>query len=129
MCMGSYRLRRNQHLNIKTLRLSKRLGISHQAALITTLAMTGGVMQHAKDSRKTRITVQYLDYLAPVERSDVLVMPMRAYDVVLGILWIPKHNPEIDWARLTPCDHPVRVERRNDTNDYGSGIEGFRSRK
>ena len=33
-----------------TPRLPKWLGISHQAALITTLAMTGGVMQHAKDT-------------------------------------------------------------------------------
>ena len=68
-----------------TPRLLKRLGISHQAALITTLAMTGGVIQHAKDSRKTRITVQCVDYLAPVDRSDVLVVPMRAYDLVLGL--------------------------------------------
>jgi len=91
--------------------------------------MTGDVMQHAKDSRKTRITVQYLDYLAPEDRSDVQVVPMRAYDLVLGLPWFPKQNPDIDLARLTPCDHRVRVERRNDTDDYGSGIEGFRSRK
>ena len=91
--------------------------------------MTRGVMQHANDSRKTRITVQCVDYLAPVDRSDVLVVPMRAYDLLLGLPWFPKQNPDIDWARLTPCDHRVRVERRNDTNDYVSGIEGFRSQK
>jgi len=108
-----------------TPRLLKWLGISHQAALVTTLAMTGGVMQHAKDTWKTRITVQYFDYLAPVDRSDVLVVPMRAYDLVLGLSWFPKHNPDIDWARSTPCDHRVRVARRNDTDDYGSGIEGL----
>jgi len=38
-------------------RLFKRLGIPHQAARIVTLSLTAGVMQHAKDSRKTRITV------------------------------------------------------------------------
>jgi len=84
-------------------------------------------MQHAKNSRKTRITVQCLDYLTPVDRSDVVVMPMWADDLVLGLQWFPKQNPDIDWARLTPCDHRVRVERRNDTNDYGSGIEGLTS--
>jgi hypothetical protein len=84
-------------------------------------------MQHAKDSRKTRITVQYLDYHAPVDKSDVLVVPMPAYDRVLGLPWFPKQTVDIDWARLTPCDHRVRVERRNDTDDYGSGIEGLTS--
>ena len=78
---------------IMTPRLHNWLGISHLAALITILAMTGGVMQHAKDSRKTQITVQYLDYLALVDRSDVLVVPMRAYDLVLGLPWLPKPNP------------------------------------
>jgi len=110
-----------------TPRLLKRSG--YQAAHIITLAMTGGVMQHAKDSRKTRITVQCVDYLAPADRSDVLVVPMRAYDSVLGLPWFPKQNPHIDWAQLTPCDHRVRVERRNDTNDYGSIIEGLGSRE
>ena len=74
--------------------------------------MTGGVMQHAKDGRKTRIAVQYLNYLTPVDRSEVLVVPIRAYDLVLGLPWFPKQNPDIDWARLTPCDHRERVERR-----------------
>ena len=83
----------------------------------------------AMNSRKTRITVQHWDYLAQVDRSDMLVMPMRAYNLVLGLPWFPKQNPDIDWARLTPCDHRVRVERGNDTDDHGSSIEGLRSRK
>ena len=74
-----------------------------------------------------RITVQYLDYLALVDKSDVLVMPMHAYDLIHGLPWFHKQNPDIDWARLTPCDYRVRVERRNDTDDYGSGIEGLTS--
>jgi len=69
-----------------TPKLLKRLGISHQAAHITTVGLNGGVMEHATDSRKkTRISVQYLDYLPPVDKSDVLVVPMRPYDVVLGL--------------------------------------------
>jgi len=84
-------------------------------------------MQHAKDSRKMRITDQYLYYLAPVDILDVLVMPKRAYNLVLGLPWFPKQHPDIDWARLTPCNHRVRMERRNDADDYGSGIEGLTS--
>jgi hypothetical protein len=78
--------------------LLKRLGISHEAAHISTLGLNGGVMQQAKDSRKTRIMVQYLDYLAPVDESDVLVVPMRVYDLLLGLPWFQKRNPDIDWA-------------------------------
>jgi len=81
-------------------RLLKRLGISHEAAHITTLILDGGVTQHPKASRKTRITMQYLDYLAPVNESDVLVVPMHAYDLVLGLPWCHKRNPDIDWAHL-----------------------------
>ena len=73
------------------------------------------------------ITVQYLDYLAPVDRSAVLVVPMRVYDLVLGLPWIPKQNPHIDWVQLTPSDHRVWLESGNDTDDYGSGIEGLAS--
>ena len=54
--------------------------------------------QHENHSRKTRITVQYLDYPAPVDQSDVLVVPMRAYDLVLALPWFQKRNPDIDWA-------------------------------
>jgi len=71
-------------------RLLKRLGISHEAAHITSLSLDGKVMQHAKDSRKTRITIQYLDYLAPDNESDVLVIQMSAYDLVLGLPWFHK---------------------------------------
>ena len=89
-------------------RLLKRLGISHEAAHITTVGLNRGVMQHAKDSRMTRITVQCLDYLAPVDESDKLVVPMRAYDLVLGLPWFQKRNPDIDWAdrRLTCLRSP-----------------------
>jgi len=55
-------------------------------------------MQHAKDSRKTWITVQYLDHHTLVVESDVLVVPMRAYNPVLGLPWLQKRNPDINWA-------------------------------
>jgi hypothetical protein len=119
------RLRRNQHL------------YDTEASQVTRDITSGGTHHHPrhdrrcdaiyKGHRKTRITVQYLDYLAPVYKSVVLVVPMRAYDLVRGLPWFHKQNLDIDWARLTPCDHRVRVERRNDTDDYGSGIEGLTS--
>jgi len=79
-------------------RLLKRLGISHEAGHITTLSLDGGVMQHAKDSRKMRITNQYLDCLAPVNESDVLVVPIRVYDLAIGLPWFHPRYPDIDWA-------------------------------
>ena len=78
-------------------RLLKRLGISHEAAHTTTLGLGGQIMQHAKDSRKTSITVQYMEHLAPVTEPEVLVVPMRAYDLVLRLPWFRARNPEIDW--------------------------------
>jgi len=80
-------------------RLLTRLGISHEAAHITTLSLNTGVMQHAKDSRKTPITVQYLKSLTPVDESDVLVVPILAYDLVLVSRWFRRRNPDIDWDR------------------------------
>jgi len=84
-------------------RFSKRLRISHEAVHITTIGLDGAVMQHAKDSRKMRIAVQYLDYLAADNESDVLVVPMHTYDLVLGVPWFHKRHPDTNWAyhRLT----------------------------
>jgi len=89
-------------------RLLKRLGISHEAAHTTTLGLGGQIMQHAKDSRKTSKTVQYMEHLAPVTEPEVLVVPMRAYDLVLGLPWFRARNPEIDWnlRRLTALRSP-----------------------
>jgi len=45
-----------------------------------------------------------MDHLAPVHEPEVLVVPITAYDVVLGLPWFKTRNLEIDWAtgRLTP---------------------------
>jgi len=78
------------------LRILKQLGISHEAAHITTLGWNRGVMQHAKDRQKTRITVQYLDYLSLVDELDVLVVPMQVFNLVPGLPWFYRRNPDID---------------------------------
>jgi len=69
--------------------LSKKLGISREAARIITLALIGGVMQHAKDSQKRWITVQFSDYLAPVDELGMLVMPMWVYDLLFWVTIAP----------------------------------------
>jgi len=118
--------------------LLKKLGISHEVAHITTLGLGEQIMQHAKDSQKTTITVQYMEHLAPVTEPEVLVVPMRAYDLVLGLPWFRARNPEIDWSlrrltvlrspngpqaadllsgedKLPPEEHEKLPERDNDT--------------
>jgi len=56
-------------------------------------------MMSAKDSRKMTISCQYLEHLAPVDEPDVLVVPMTAYDLVLGLPWFQSWNPEINWSK------------------------------
>jgi hypothetical protein len=53
--------------------------------------------------------MQYLPQLAPVDESDVLIVNMKAYDLVLGIPWFERHNPDIDWVRkrLITLRNPV----------------------
>jgi hypothetical protein len=97
MSPGYCRLWRNQHPhNTKASQVIRyiTLGGTHHHP-----RHDGGMMQHAKDSRKMRIKVQCMDYLAPVDRSDVLVVSLRAYDFVLGLQWFPKQNPDINLAR------------------------------
>jgi hypothetical protein len=48
----------------------------------------------------------------PVDEPDVLVVPMMAYDLVLGLPWFQSRNPEIDWSKgqllglRTPVGNP-----------------------
>lgn len=47
--------------------------------------LNGHVMVSAKESRKTSISVQYLEHLAPVDEPEVLIVPMKAYNLVLEL--------------------------------------------
>jgi hypothetical protein len=78
--------------------LLNRLGLPHEAAHITTHGLDGQVIAHERESHNTVMTVQYVDHLAPVHEPEVLVVPMGAYDVVLGLPWFKTRKPEIDWA-------------------------------
>jgi hypothetical protein len=73
------------------------LGLGTEQAHTTTYGLDGNIMSHARDSRKTRSSVSYFEHEQPVDESDVLIVPMTAYDLVLGLPWFKTRNPEIDW--------------------------------
>jgi len=80
-------------------RLRKRLRLADEPAYVTTLGLNGEVMAHASESQRMAFTVQYIEHLSPVQESEVLVVPMRAYDFVLGLPWFQSRNPDVDWQR------------------------------
>jgi len=100
-------------------RLRRRLGIRDEPALTATVGLDGRVMVEAKDSWKATISVRYLDQLAPVDEPEVLIVPMRACDLVLGMLWLTARNPEIDWSngRLTALRTPNGKLQARDPRD------------
>jgi len=92
--------------------LRKRLGLADEPAYVTTRGLNGHVMAHVSESRKTTFTVQYMEHLSPVQESEVLVVPMRAYDLVLGLPWFQSRNPDVDWqsGRLLALRTPGGAE-------------------
>ena len=69
-------------------------------------------MQRATDATCKGQPEEDVDHSPVLGRSrtgrqpDVLVMPMRAYNLVCGLPWFHKQNPDIDWARLTSLRSP-----------------------
>jgi hypothetical protein len=45
------------------------------------------------------ILFQYFEHLKPVNELEVLVVPIKAYDLVLGLPWFMARNQEIDWTK------------------------------
>ena len=81
----------------KELRLRNQRGQADQPAYVMTLGRNGQAMAHASDSRITAFTFQYIEHLSPVQESEVLVVPMQAYNMVLGLRWFQSKNPDVDW--------------------------------
>jgi len=77
--------------------LRKRQRLANEPAYIMTPGLNDQVMTHPSDSQKTAFTVQYIKHLSPVQQSDVLVVPMRAYHLVLGLPWFQSRNTDVDW--------------------------------
>jgi hypothetical protein len=59
--------------------------------------------------------VQNFEHLKLVDESEVLVIPMKAFDLVLGWPWFKACNPEIDWTkgRLAALRTPNGPQRAN----------------
>ena len=62
-----------------------------------------------------------------VQESDVLVVPIRAYDLVLGLRWFQSSNSDVDWqsGRLLALRTPegaevVRVDQADDQECPGN---------
>ena len=89
--------------------LLTRPGLPDEAVHITTHGLDGQVIAHARENRKTPMTVQYMDHFAPVHEPEVLAVPIRAYNLVLGVPWFKTRKPEIDWAtgQLTSSRTPT----------------------
>jgi len=53
------------------------------------------------------------EHLKPVDESEVLVVPMKVYDLVLGLPWLMVRNPEINCSniRLTALRAPSGLQR------------------
>jgi len=68
-----------------------------------------------------------MDHLAPVHETEVLVVPMRAYDLVLGLPWFKTRKPEIAWAtgRLTSLRTPSGQE---EAHTSGMIVQWYESR-
>jgi hypothetical protein len=71
----------------------------HEPAFTSTQGLNGQVMMSAKESRKASLLVQYFKHGKPVDESEVLVIPMKAYDPVLDLPWFKARNREIDWTK------------------------------
>src|SRR5258705_6230940 len=99
-------------------KLVRSLGLETSAAYTTTRGLDGRILAHARNSQKLNLTMQYLPQLTPVEELDVLVVDMKAYDIVLGIPWFEIHNPDIDWVRkrLISLRNPVHAGTQNPVN-------------
>jgi len=117
------------------LRLRQQLGLADEPAYVTTLGLNGQVMAHTSDSRKTAFTVQYMEHLSPVQESEVLVVPMRAYYLVLGLPWFQSRNPDVDWqsgrllALRTPGGAEVVAVDRVDHQECPGNVPGCMARE
>jgi hypothetical protein len=82
----------------------------------TTYGLDGGVLAHARDSRKTRLALTYFEK-QPVDEPEALIVPMTAYDLVLGLPWFKSRNPEIDWE----TGKLLSLRRQPKPKEHGSG--------
>jgi len=64
------------------------------------------------ESRKASLLVHYIEHLTPVDELEVLAIPMKAYNLVLGLPWQETQNStgaKVDWQ---PYEHQMYRYRR-----------------
>jgi hypothetical protein len=76
--------------------LLRKLELHHQPAFTSIQGLNSQVMISARGSQKASLLVQYFEHLEPVDKSEVLVVPMKSYNLVLGLRWFKARKPEID---------------------------------
>jgi hypothetical protein len=79
--------------------LLRKLESPHEQAFTCTQGLNGEVIMSAKECRKASLFVQYFEHLKRVNESEVLVLPMKAYDLLLGLPRFNARNPEIAWTK------------------------------
>jgi hypothetical protein len=78
------------------LSLLTKLELPHNPAFTATQSLNGQVIISAKESRKASLVVWYVETLKPVDEFAVLVIPMKAYNLVWHVPWFRARNTEID---------------------------------
>jgi len=96
MSASSPRFRRDKHLYVtetaKTAWSSGRTWIPHDSR--PQRPSNGSCERLSKNGVHGSV---YGAHFTPVQEAEVLVVPMRAYDLVLGLPWFQSRNPDVHW--------------------------------
>jgi hypothetical protein len=76
--------------------LGKALGCKLRRAYTTTYGLDGNILSDAFSSRSTAIALEHAQATHAYE-VDALVVPLTAYQLVLGMPWLRAQQPAIDW--------------------------------
>jgi hypothetical protein len=72
--------------------------------------------------------LSYFEHEQSVDESNVLIVPMTAYDLVLGLPWFKAKNPEIDWEAakllsLQRCQSQPNSHSKDASSETGPDIQ------
>ena len=114
--------------------LAQALGCNLRRAYTTTYGLDGNILSDAFSSRRTGLSIKHAE-AAQAYEIDALVVPLTAYQLVLGMPWFVAQQPSIDWrtgkllgmAGLRPeasvdwiCPGPVDTHGRSTECEYSS---------
>jgi hypothetical protein len=83
-------------------------------------AIDGRIIASALKEFQLHLSVSTPD-LPIVETEPVVLAPIDHYDLILGIPWLTRHNPVVDWSRRTvtttaPILDPVEIQPQHVVN-------------